>query len=103
MINHGASDLQEEDASWPVMMRPTEIIGMKQAVDLVQRDAKTITRWCLDYGIGVHSTKSAPWEISSPALLMVRHGDFEALRILKQGNRQHPRVARYFLEVGAPT
>jgi hypothetical protein len=95
---------QDQEAEvWPVMMRPADIIGMKQAVDLARRDAKTITRWCTDHGIGVHSSKSAPWEISAPALMMVRHGDFVALDILKRGQRDHPRVARYFAELGVPT
>jgi len=55
-------------------MRPGEIIGMKRAEDLARKDSKTIVSWCQGFGIGVHSCASAPWEISAPALLMVKRG-----------------------------
>lgn len=90
------------NAPWPILMRKGETIGMKQAEDLTARDAKTITRWCRAYGIGVHTCQSAPWCISAPALMMVFHGDIKALELLRLGKRGHPRVSRFFDELGIP-
>lgn len=93
---------REGTVPWPILMRKGEAIGMKQAEDLTGHDAKTITRWCRDFGIGVHSCQSAPWRISAPALMMVVHGDIRALELLRLGKRTHPRVSRFFDELGIP-
>lgn len=85
---------------WPILIRKIEVIGMKQAEDMTNLSAKTIKRWCKELGIGAHSCSSAPWRISAPALLMVLHGDICALELLRQGNRKHARVARYYDELG---
>ncbi|MBO6892280.1 MAG: hypothetical protein JJ866_10105 [Roseibium sp.] len=85
---------------WPILMRKAEVIGMKQAEDMTDLSAKTIKRWCKEFGIGAHSCSSAPWRISAPALMMVLHGDICALELLRQGNRTHARVARYYDELG---
>jgi hypothetical protein len=85
---------------WPILMRKGETIGMKQAEDKTGLSAKTIKRWCKEFGIGVHSCSSASWRISAPALLMVLHGDICALELLRSGNRTHARVARYYDELG---
>lgn len=87
---------------WPVFIRKGEEIGMKKAEDMTGLSAKTIKRWCHEYGIGAHSCASAPWRISAPALMMVVHGDIRALELLRQGQRDHPRVARFFDELGLP-
>jgi hypothetical protein len=92
----GRSDL------WPILIRKGEAIGMKQAEDMTGHSAKTIKRWCLELGIGTHSCPSAPWRISAPALMMVLHGDARALELLRQGKRDHPRVSRFFDELGIP-
>lgn len=80
----------------PVLMFPEEIIGMKQAQALSGRDPRTIRVMCLEYGIGHQVKPNAPWEISAPALIMVRHGDHEALELLRSGDRGHIRVRRVF-------
>jgi len=93
---------EQESSPWPVLMNAGEVIGMKRAEDMTGRNAKTITRWCKQFGIGIHSCSSAPWEISAPALMMVRHGDVAALELLREGKRLHPRVKRYFDHLGIP-
>lgn len=45
---------------------------------------------------GHQSTPNAPWEISGPALVMIRHGDFDALELLRAGDRACPQVTRIF-------
>ncbi|MBO9100342.1 MULTISPECIES: hypothetical protein [unclassified Rhizobium] len=84
------------DKPWPILMKPTDIVGMKRAEQLSGRDARTVKRWCLDYRIGHQSTPNAPWEISGPALVMIRHGDFDALELLRAGDRACPQVTRIF-------
>lgn len=82
------------DSLFPVLMLKAEIVGMKEAEDLVGRDSRTVRRWCGEFRIGHQSGKGAPWEISAPALVMVRHGDMEGLELLRGGDRSHPRVRR---------
>ena len=84
----------------PILMRPGDIIGMKRAEDLSGRDARTIKRWCVKHGIGHNSCRGANWEISAPALLMVKHGDSVALELLRSGQREDPRVRRVFEHLG---
>lgn len=91
------------ETPWPILMRPTEIIGMKEAEDLSGRDSRTIRRWCLEYRIGHQSAPGAPWEISSPAIVMVRHGDYAALELLRAGDRSHPQVRRVLDFLSIPT
>lgn len=95
-------DLPGGNQPWPIIIRKGEAIGMKRAEDMTSYDAKTITKWCKELGIGVHSCSSAPWRISAPALVMVFHGDAQALELLRLGKRHHPRVSRYFDELGIP-
>lgn len=87
----------------PILMRKDEIINLKTAVYETGRSEKTIRGWCKDFGIGVQPCAGAPLEISAPALEMVRHGDFVALELLRQGNRHHPRVKRIFEHIGIPS
>lgn len=100
-----ATELPEEQPTgdrWPILIRKGDAIGMKQAEDMTGLSSKTIKRWCLDLGIGAHSCSSAPWRISAPALMMVLHGDIRALELLRQGKRDHPRVSRFFDDLGIP-
>lgn len=86
----------------PILMRRDEIINLKTAVYLTGRSEKTIRNWCKEFGIGVQPCPGAPLEISSLALEMVRHGDFTALELLREGKRHHPRVARFYDHLGIP-
>lgn len=84
----------------PILMERGDIIYMKQAEDRAGRDFKTIKIWIEKHGIGRHSCWAAPYEISAPALEMVMSGDLIALELLREGNRSHPRVKRYFDHLG---
>jgi hypothetical protein len=86
----------------PILMRRDEIINLKTAVHVTGRSEKTIRKWCRDFGIGVQPRAGAPLDISAPGLEMVRHGDFCALEFLRQGERMHPRVIRYYNHLGLP-
>ncbi|WP_260690532.1 hypothetical protein [Rhizobium leguminosarum] len=88
---------------WPILMRPDEIINLKSAIYHSGRDDKTLRKWCKEFGIGRQAKLGAPIEISAPALEMVIHGDVIALELLRNGNRSHPRVRRYFDHLGLPT
>ncbi|MNL77343.1 hypothetical protein D3C87_2034960 [compost metagenome] len=83
-------------------MRRDEIINLKMAVHVTGRSEKTIRSWCKEFAIGVQPCAGAPMEISAPALEMVKHGDFVALELLRQGKRGHQRVSRVFEFLGIP-
>jgi len=42
------------------------------------------------------------WRISAPALAMALDGDDHALALLRQDDRRHPDVVRYFVRLGIP-
>lgn len=91
-----------EDASGPppILVENGDVIVLKAAVRLVNRNERTIRRWCKRYRIARQAGPAAPLEISAPALLMVASGDTMALELLRSGDRQHPRVSRYFDHLG---
>lgn len=93
---------EQSDAPWPIIIRKGECIGMKEAEDLSGASGKSIARYCKAFGIGAHAHGGGPWRISAPALVMVIHGDIQALELLRSGKREHPRVTRYFNELGIP-
>lgn len=84
-----------------VLMRRDDICDVKTAVHEAGKSMKTIRRWVRQYGIGRHAGHGAPIEISRIGLLMVLQGDFEALELLRDGDRSHPDVLRYIREVGS--
>ncbi|TBY52965.1 hypothetical protein E0H46_38595 [Rhizobium leguminosarum bv. viciae] len=86
----------------PILMRKDEIINLKTAVHVTGRSERTIRNWCREFGIGVQPCPGAPLEISAPALEMVRHGDIAALELLREGERHHRRVRKYFEHIGIP-
>lgn len=86
---------------WPILVRPEEALNVKRACDMAGQTDKTIRTWCKKYGIG-GSMPGAPLKISAPGLKMVQHGDVAALELLRAGKRSHPRVKRYFDDVGVP-
>lgn len=83
-------------------MHPAEVTSLKEAAFRSGKSVRTVAGWCRKYGIGRQSSDSAPFEISAPALEMVLHGDMAALELLRDGDRQHPRVKRYFDHLGMP-
>ena len=87
---------------WPILMHADDVILMKTAVDLTGKSEKTLRSWCKEYRIGRQSCPSAPIEFSAPALMMVAHGDIRALERLREGQRTHPQVKRYFDHLGIP-
>lgn len=91
---------QSNDRPPPVLLRPGDAIGLKQAQHLVGRDAKTLKRWCRKYGIGFNVVRGAEWEISAPGAVLVRHADWEGLELLRSGKREHPRVKRVLDHLG---
>ncbi|MCC2612627.1 helix-turn-helix domain-containing protein [Neorhizobium petrolearium] len=84
---------------WPILIKNGEEINIKQACHLTGKTDKTIRKWCKWYGIG-GAMHGAPIRISAPGLWMVFHGDPAALELLRAGKRNHPRVLRYFNDVG---
>lgn len=84
----------------PILMRRSEVISMKEAVYRTGKSEKTIRTWCRDLRIARQSSHNAPIEISAPALEMAMHGDTEALELLREGRRDHPRVKRVFEFLG---
>jgi hypothetical protein len=83
-------------------MRRDDIVLIKRAVEMTGKDERTLRKWDEQYRIARQSTKSAPKEFSAPALMMVLHGDAAALELLRNGQRTHPRVKRYFDHLGLP-
>lgn len=85
-----------------VLMRRDEICNVKTAASEAGKTIKTIREWVKFYGIGRQTTPTSPIEISRIALLMVQQGDFDALELLRDGERSHPSVLRYIRAVGVP-
>lgn len=79
----------------PVLMRPAEIIGLKEAAFRAGKNEKTIRRWCKEDGIGRRTSMGAPWEISAVALEAKRYGDGAALDALRRGDFSAEPVRRY--------
>lgn len=84
----------------PVLMRPEEVISLKEAVYRTGRNEKTIRRWCKEDGIGRRSEPGAAWEISVVALEAKRYGDLRAISDLQNGYRSSPSVLRYLHALG---
>lgn len=84
----------------PVPILPDEIISVGEAAFRANTTAKTIRRWCREYGIGRQATRCSPLQISSIALEMRVCGDDEALELLRENNRNHPTVMFYADRVG---
>ena len=88
--------LSQEGDRWPVLMRPDEVINLKEAMHRLKRTDKTTRKICKEFAICRQPIPGAPLEVSAPALEMVIHNDIVALQLLRDGCRNHPRVARYF-------
>lgn len=82
-------------APLPVLMWPTEIVGVKDAARRAKLSPKTIRRWCHNDGIGRQASNGGPLQVSITALEMRLNNDFSALDLLRQGHRDRPEVLRY--------
>ncbi|WP_158875831.1 hypothetical protein [Antarcticirhabdus aurantiaca] len=89
-----------KQAALSVLMRPEEVISLKEAVFRTGKNEKTIRRWCKEDGIGRRTSPGAPWEISAVALEAKRYGDVEALRSLRSGEFRSEHVHRYAKYLG---
>lgn len=96
------SELVFDDGNgrWPILMRPDEVINLKEARHRLRRTDKTTRKICRQFAISRQAFPSGPLEISAPALEMVIHGDMAALELLRQGRRDSLRVIRYFEFLG---
>lgn len=83
-----------------ILMRPDEIINLKTAADYAKKDHSTIRRWCKRFGIARQAGRNSPLDISAVGLEMVLYADYEALELLRAGERNHPDVVRYFDHLG---
>jgi hypothetical protein len=90
------------EPQFPILMHRSEVTSLKEAAYRTGKSEKTLKSWCRQFGIGRQSSSGAPIEISAPALEMVLHGDTSALELLRDGDRHHPRVKRYFDHLGIP-
>ena len=86
----------------PFLMTRAEAIVLKTAQDLTGLSIPTLRRLNRKHRIGRQTTKCAPLELSYPALVMIQHGDGEALEKLRNGQRSDPDVRRYFDLLGLP-
>lgn len=88
------------EKSAPILCRPDETIGLREASDYAGRSEKTVKLWCRRDGIGHRSGPGGSYRVNLIALEMVIHGDREALELLRRGDRTSERVLRYFDHLG---
>jgi hypothetical protein len=86
----------------PVLMRPAEVLSLHRAAVHAKKSEVQIRRWCKRYGISRQQTQTSPHEISLVALEMVLHADWDALELLRTGDRSSPQVKRYLDFLGLP-
>lgn len=84
----------------PIIVRRYEEIDVKAAMTLTGWSDRTIRRAFKQHRLGAKADRNSPLRISEPALVMLKHGDHDALELLRAGEREHPAVARYFRELG---
>lgn len=84
----------------PLLFGIEEAIPLKAAANIAGKTDETIRRWCVKYGIGRQAGPNAPIEVSIIGLMMVIHGEFDTLELLRAGDRQHPAVKRFLNFVG---
>lgn len=91
----------------PLWIPRAEALTVKQAVFAFQEEYSisedTLRRLIDKHGIANRSVTGGSWRVSAPALAMALDGDTAALELLRQDNRDHPDVARYFVRLGIPS
>ncbi|QND57878.1 hypothetical protein [Mesorhizobium huakuii] len=90
----------------PLWIPAAEALSVKQALFAFQGEyaisEDTLRRLIDKHGIANRSVTGGSWRVSAPALAMALDGDTAALELLRQDNRDHPDVARYFARLGIP-
>jgi hypothetical protein len=86
----------------PFVLRPfdrLEPLTIKEAAEVAARSEGTVRRWRANFDLG-RRIGVGRWAASNFALKMFLDGDAEALRAYLAGDRETPRVARYFERTG---
>lgn len=86
----------------PVLMRRGEILTLKEAADETGRSERWLRKLVTEHAICRRVGGRGRMEISKIGLSMVLHDDLEALRLLRQNERNDERVLRYFILLGVP-
>jgi hypothetical protein len=77
---------------------PREAISTQEAADRSGKSCGTIRFWCDKHGVG--RKVGGEMHISRVALEILLEGDWPALRLYHQGERNDPIVFRYFAMFG---
>ncbi|RWP58010.1 hypothetical protein [Mesorhizobium sp.] len=90
-------------------LRPLYIpqaITVQRAIDPFRHDYNvsedTLRGLVIKHRLHNQTMPGAPWRISAPELAMALDGDHEALARLRQDDREHEDVVRYFRRLGIP-
>jgi hypothetical protein len=81
----------------PAILKPldlSEVISTSTAAKMARVSKATIRNWSAWHKIG--RRVGGRWLVSFPAFLMHLDGDQEALSLYLSGDRQSPRVRRFF-------
>lgn len=84
----------------PILIKPGDSKNISRAAEAVGISEKTCRRVFKLHKLGSQAGNKATISVSMPALCMVVHNDFEALELLRSGDRHHPKVQRYFIHLG---
>lgn len=79
----------------PFPITRSDAVPLKEAARRTRLSVDTVRRLHAEHGIGRQMRPRSPIEISLPALVILQHGDHEALALLRAGRRGDERVACY--------
>lgn len=102
MVQSGISSTPPTGTPVPVLMKPEEIIILKQAANRAGLSVDTVKRLCRKHGISRQSGPNSRMQISALGLEMVLHDDMAALDALRCGRREDRLVRRYLNHLGLP-
>jgi hypothetical protein len=87
----------------PVLTRVSELIGLTEAIDLIDRSKRllnAIARWCRQSGTSCYAEPLAPWQISAVALEAKQYEADDALDDLCGRDFSMQRVRRHVERLG---
>jgi len=91
----------------PLWIPKAEAMTVQQALHVFGNEYSlsedTLRRLVKRFRLANQTLPGAPLRISGPGLAMVLDGDHNALDLLRQDDRQHVDVVRYFRRLGIPT